>query len=48
MSSDALKKPLACWRGKERYDGGMVECLTIIFRVRRLLLGPVPDVQLPV
>ena len=31
MSSDALKKPLACWRGKERYDGGMVECLTIIF-----------------
>jgi hypothetical protein len=31
MISDTLKKPLACWRGKERYKGGTVECLTIIF-----------------
>ncbi|MFA7694312.1 MAG: archaeosine biosynthesis radical SAM protein RaSEA [Methanoregula sp.] len=31
MISESLKKPLACWRGKERYDDGIVECLTIIF-----------------
>jgi len=31
MISDAPKKPLACWQGKERYNGGTVECLTIIF-----------------
>ena len=31
MISENLKKPLACWRGKERYNGGTVECLTIIF-----------------
>jgi len=31
MISGNPKKPLACWRGKERYNGGTVECLTIIF-----------------
>lgn len=31
MISDAPKKPLACWQGKERYNGETVECLTIIF-----------------
>ncbi|HVP95840.1 archaeosine biosynthesis radical SAM protein RaSEA [Methanoregula sp.] len=31
MISETLKKPLACWRGKERYNGTTVECLTIIF-----------------
>ena len=31
MISDNQKKPIACWRGKERYNGRTVECLTIIF-----------------
>lgn len=31
MISDAPKKPLACWQGKEWYNGETVECLTIIF-----------------
>ncbi len=31
MISESMKKPLACWRGKERYNGGTIECLTIIF-----------------
>lgn len=32
MISDRLEKPLASWRGKERYGNELVECLTIIFR----------------
>jgi len=32
MISDRMEKPLASWRGKERYDRDMVECLTVIFR----------------
>ncbi|MGA2161029.1 MAG: archaeosine biosynthesis radical SAM protein RaSEA [Methanoregula sp.] len=31
MISENQKKPLACWRGKERYNGETVECLTVIF-----------------
>lgn len=31
MISDNPKKPLASWRGKERYEGGILECLTVIF-----------------
>jgi radical SAM enzyme (TIGR01210 family) len=31
MISDMQKKPLASWRGKERYEGGLLECLTVIF-----------------
>ena len=31
MISETLKKPLASWRGKERYNGETVDCLTIIF-----------------
>ena len=31
MISENTKKPLACWRGSERYDNETVECLTIIF-----------------
>lgn len=31
MISEMTKKPLACWRGKERYNDETVECLTIIF-----------------
>jgi archaeosine synthase beta-subunit len=31
MISENTKKPLACWRGKERYKGEAVNCLTIIF-----------------
>jgi hypothetical protein len=31
MISENPKKPLACWRGKERHNGEIVECLTIIF-----------------
>ncbi len=31
MISENTKKPLACWRGKERYNGEAVDCLTIIF-----------------
>jgi archaeosine synthase beta-subunit len=32
MISDMGKRPLACWRGKERYEGAVLECLTIILR----------------
>jgi radical SAM enzyme (TIGR01210 family) len=32
MISDRLEKPLASWRGKERYENDLVECLTVIFR----------------
>jgi archaeosine synthase beta-subunit len=32
MISDRLEKPLASWRGKERYENDLVECLTIIFK----------------
>lgn len=32
MISDSLEKPLASWRGKERYENALVECLTIIIR----------------
>jgi archaeosine synthase beta-subunit len=31
MISEYTKKPLACWRGNERYNNETVECLTIIF-----------------
>lgn len=31
MISDRLEKPLACWRGKERYGSDPLECLTVIF-----------------
>jgi len=31
MISEVRKKPLASWRGKERYNNTVVECLTIIF-----------------
>ncbi len=47
MISENLKKPLACWRGKERYNGGTVECLTIIFESGGMFMGAVQDVQLP-
>ncbi len=32
MISLLQEKPLASWRGKERLDGNLLECLTIIFR----------------
>lgn len=32
MISDISEKPLACWRGKERYGSELLDCLTIIFR----------------
>jgi archaeosine synthase beta-subunit len=32
MISDRLEKPLASWRGKERYESDLLECLTIILR----------------
>jgi radical SAM enzyme (TIGR01210 family) len=32
MISDRMEKPLASWRGKERYGNEVLECLTIIFR----------------
>ncbi|MDD1703275.1 MAG: archaeosine biosynthesis radical SAM protein RaSEA [Methanoregula sp.] len=31
MISEGYDKPLACWRGKERYNDQTVECLTVIF-----------------
>jgi len=31
MNSKTGKKPIATWRGKERFGGQQVECLTIIF-----------------
>jgi radical SAM enzyme (TIGR01210 family) len=32
MISEIPEKPLACWRGKERYGNELLDCLTIIFR----------------
>jgi len=32
MISEIPEKPLACWRGKERYGSELLDCLTIIFR----------------
>lgn len=32
MISDGSERPVACWPGKERYEGDVVDCLTIIFR----------------
>jgi radical SAM enzyme (TIGR01210 family) len=32
MISDVRERPLACWRGRERYEGTILECLTIIFK----------------
>ncbi|MDD1685218.1 MAG: archaeosine biosynthesis radical SAM protein RaSEA [Methanoregula sp.] len=32
MISDRSEKPLASWRGKERYEGDLLECLTVIFK----------------
>ena len=32
MISDEFEKPLASWRGKERHDGVLVDCLTVIFK----------------
>ena len=32
MISEGIEKPLACWRGKERYDNNLLDCLTIIFK----------------
>ena len=31
MIAENQTKPVACWRGKERYDKKTLECLTIIF-----------------
>jgi len=32
MISGQHGRPLACWRGKERHDGTILECLTVIFK----------------
>jgi len=32
MNGNALEKPLAVWRGKERYGNELLECLTVIFK----------------
>ena len=32
MFSDGCERPLACWRGRERHDGTILECLTVIFK----------------
>jgi radical SAM enzyme (TIGR01210 family) len=32
MISDRLEKPLASWRGKERYENDLLECLTLILK----------------
>jgi len=32
MISDTQEKPLASWRGKERHENTLQECLTVIFR----------------
>ncbi|MFA5347750.1 MAG: archaeosine biosynthesis radical SAM protein RaSEA [Methanoregula sp.] len=32
MISELMEKPLASWRGQERYDNGLLDCLTIIFK----------------
>ncbi len=32
MISKSALKPLACWRGKDLYDGQVLETVTVIFR----------------
>jgi len=32
MISDFKERPLACWRGKERFEGRILECLTVILK----------------
>ena len=32
MISERFEKPLASWRGKERYGNELMECLTVIFK----------------
>ena len=32
MISESREKPLAAWKGHERHDGRLLDCLTIIFR----------------
>jgi len=32
MISERIEKPLACWRGKERYGNELLDCLTVIFK----------------
>jgi len=32
MISDRIEKPLASWRGKERYENTLLDCLTVIFK----------------
>jgi len=32
MISDMCERPLACWRGRERHEGTILECLTVIFK----------------
>jgi len=32
MISEQAEKPLACWRGKDRYDNVLLDCLTVIFK----------------
>ncbi|HEX3000807.1 MAG TPA: archaeosine biosynthesis radical SAM protein RaSEA [Methanoregula sp.] len=32
MISDSAEKPLACWKGRERYGSELIDCLTIIFK----------------
>jgi archaeosine synthase beta-subunit len=32
MNPETTEKPLASWRGKERYGNELVECLTVIFK----------------
>ncbi len=34
MGRDRMKKPLSCWVEKERLDGKIVGCLTVILRAR--------------
>ncbi|MDO9323794.1 MAG: TIGR01210 family radical SAM protein, partial [Methanoregula sp.] len=32
MISEPIEKPLASWRGKERYGNELLDCLTVIFK----------------
>ena len=32
MISELMEKPLASWRGQERYGNELLDCLTIIFK----------------
>lgn len=32
MISEIFQRPLACWRSRERHEGTVIECLTIIFK----------------